>query len=110
MRCCHYITYDNFEIIPEGTDYYINVIDKDLKKKTNISLSNSNFSIEVGKTEENHLIIDGYYTDYLASTRNSQVVLSVNSDKYLVVDNVTTNFKIANSSLRIKYKPPSFYI
>jgi hypothetical protein len=92
------INFKDLSIVVGESNYFISC--KDNLYKTNISLSNKEICPEIIVTKSGNYIINGYYTEYKASTGDLNPIM--NSQHYLILGGQVTNYKISSNDIIVQ--------
>ena len=84
-------------VIPGDVSYFLSTdgVSKEIKSK--VMLSHKDICPDVGTTTSGKYIINGYYTEFEATTDN--ISPRMNSDHYLVLGNQVTDYKISSTDI-----------
>ena len=84
-------------ILPGDVTYYLSTDGSAKTFKSNVMLSHKDICPDVETTVSGKYIINGYYTDFEASSESLSP--RMNSEHYLVIGNQVTNYKISESDI-----------
>lgn len=91
------INVSTLSVIPGDVSYFLSTDGVTKEVKTKVMLSHKDICPDVGTTVTGKYIINGYYTEFEASSDN--ISPRMNSEHYLVLGNQVTDYKISSSDI-----------
>ena len=88
----------NLSIVPKDGDIYYYLSINGILEQTSVKLSSKGIGPEIKITESGKYIIDGYYTEFAATTTDN-LSPRMNSEHFLILGNQVTNYKISDGDI-----------